>query len=79
MNPAFYQMWAINEAHELTGRPSRAVLDHSTHRFARPHHASRQVLQVLDTHEVSECFEVDLHDGRILTQLSYTALRPVTD
>jgi GGDEF domain-containing protein len=51
------------------------VLEHSTHRFARPDHASRHILHVLDTHEISERFEVDLYDGRILTQLSY----PVPD
>ncbi|WP_018233401.1 sensor domain-containing protein [Thioalkalivibrio thiocyanodenitrificans] len=75
VNPAFRRMWAIPEAVELVGRPSRDVLEHSTHRFARPDHASRHILHVLDTHEISERFEVDLYDGRILTQLSY----PVPD
>ncbi|WP_018868027.1 MULTISPECIES: EAL domain-containing protein [unclassified Thioalkalivibrio] len=71
VNPAFRRMWAISDEIELIGQPSRAVLEHSTHRFARPDHASRHVLHVLDTHEISERFEVDLYDGRILTQLSY--------
>lgn len=71
VNPAFRRMWAISDEIELIGKPSRAVLEHSTHRFARPDHASRHVLHVLDTHEISERFEVDLYDGRILTQLSY--------
>ncbi|WP_019623691.1 sensor domain-containing protein [Thioalkalivibrio thiocyanoxidans] len=71
VNPAFRRMWAISDEIELVGQPSRAVLEHSTHRFARPDHASRHVLHVLDTHEISERFEVDLYDGRILTQLSY--------
>lgn len=75
VNPAFRRMWAIAEPVELVGRPSREVLEHSTHRFARPDHASRHILHVLDTHEISERFEVDLYDGRVLTQLSY----PVND
>ena len=75
VNPAFRNMWAIEEDVELVGRPTRDVLDHSTHRFARPDHASKHILHVLDTHEISERFEIDLYDGRILTQLSY----PVSD
>lgn len=75
VNPAFRHMWAIGEGIELVGRPTQDVLNHSTHRFARPDHASKHILHVLDTHEISERFEVDLYDGRILTQLSY----PVSD
>lgn len=75
VNPSFRHMWAIKDDVDLVGRPTRAVLDHSTHRFARPDHASKHILHVLDTHEISERFEVDLYDGRILTQLSY----PVSD
>jgi diguanylate cyclase (GGDEF)-like protein/PAS domain S-box-containing protein len=75
VNPAFCRMWAVNDKVNLIGEPTRRVLEHSTHRFARPDHASRHVLHVLDTHEISERFEVDLYDGRILTQLSY----PVSD
>lgn len=75
VNPAFRNMWAIGDGVDLVGRPTRDVLDHSTHRFARPDHASKHILHVLDTHEISERFEIDLYDGRILTQLSY----PVSD
>jgi len=75
VNPAFLRMWAIDEDFSLVGRTIRDVLEHSTHRFARPDHASKHVLQVLDTHEISERFELDLYDGRVLTQISY----PVTD
>lgn len=75
VNPAFHRMWAIDEDFQLVGRTTRDVLEHSTHRFARPDHASKYVLHVLDTHEISERFELDLYDGRVLTQISY----PVTD
>lgn len=75
VNPSFRHMWAIREDVDLVGQPTQDVLEHSTHRLARPDHASRHILHVLDTHEISERFEVDLYDGRILTQLSY----PVSD
>lgn len=74
LNPAFLRMWAIDETLDLSGRPIRDILEHSTQRFARPDHASRFVLQVQDTHEISERFEIDLYDGRILTQMSYPVL-----
>ena len=76
VNPAFRRMWAVDEKAELVGVTTRTVLEHSTHRFARPDHASKHVLHVLDTHEISERFEVDLYDGRILTQLSYPVCDP---
>lgn len=75
VNPAFKRIWSIDVELDLVGRPTTEVLEHSTHRFSRPDHASRHVLQVLDTHEISERFELDLYDGRILTQVSY----PVSD
>ncbi|MBK8898745.1 MAG: EAL domain-containing protein [Candidatus Competibacteraceae bacterium] len=75
LNPAFLRMWAIDdETPNLIGRPTRDILEHSTHRFARPDHASRFVLQVQDTHEISERCEIDLYDGRILTQMSYPVM-----
>jgi diguanylate cyclase (GGDEF)-like protein len=54
LNPAFLRMWAIDETLDLVGHPMREILEHSTHRFARPDHASRYVLQILDTHELDD-------------------------
>ncbi|MBU2569905.1 MAG: EAL domain-containing protein [Gammaproteobacteria bacterium] len=75
VNLAFRRMWAIEDDLDPVGQSTQFVLENSTHRFARPDHASKYVLKVLDTHEISERFEMDLYDGRILTQVSY----PVTD
>ena len=74
-NPAFKRMWAIADAIDPVGQPTREVLERSTHRFARQDHASKYVLRVTDTHEVSDRFEIELADGRILTQISF----PVED
>lgn len=71
VNPAFKRLWAIEESLDLEGMLTLDVLSHSTHRLARPDHASKYIMQVLDTNEISERFEIDLYDGRILTQLSY--------
>lgn len=75
VNPAFLRMWGINEHEKLLNESTKTVLERSTQHFARPAHASKHVLNVLNTHEVSERFELELNDGRILTQLSY----PVND
>lgn len=75
VNLAFLRMWAIADDLDPVGQSTQFVLENSTHQFARPDHASKYVLKVLDTHEISERFELDLYDGRVLTQISY----PVTD
>jgi diguanylate cyclase (GGDEF)-like protein len=71
INPAFKRMWAINDDTPLIGHTLVELLKSLPDRFARPGHSSKFVLQALDTHEISECFEIDFNDGRILTQLSY--------
>ncbi|MBY0484499.1 MAG: EAL domain-containing protein [Nitrosomonas sp.] len=75
VNPAFLRMWLVNEHDDLTGMPTKTVLERSTECFSQPVHASKYVLNVKDTHEISERFELELSDGRMLTQLSY----PVED
>ncbi|WP_156100069.1 PAS domain-containing protein, partial [Nitrosococcus oceani] len=68
VNPAFLRMWLVNEHDDLTGLPTKIVLEKSTERFAQPTHASKFVLNVMHTHEISERFELELSDGRMLTQ-----------
>jgi diguanylate cyclase (GGDEF)-like protein/PAS domain S-box-containing protein len=74
-NPAFRRIWLIPDDIELAGRRTREVLGFSANVLARPDHFSKHILHVLDTHEVSETFEIVLADGRVMTQLSY----PVRD
>ena len=75
VNPAFLRMWGIDEHENLLNKPARTILDSSGERFAQPSHASKHVLNALDTHEISERCELELNNGRTLTQLSY----PVND
>ncbi len=74
INPAFKRMWALDESKSLIGLPLSQLLDESPQQFTSPENSSKYVLQVLDTHEISERFEIDFNDGRILTQLSYPVL-----
>ena len=75
VNPAFRRIWLIPDSVELAARPTGEVLGHSANVLARPDHFSQHILHVLDTHQVSETFEIVMADGRVVTQLSY----PVRD
>ena len=75
VNPAFRRIWLIRETVELAGRLTTEVVGYSANVLARPDHFSKHILFVMDTHEVSETFEIVMADGRVVTQLSY----PVRD
>ena len=51
------------------------ALAKSTSTLARPDHFSHHLLSVLETHEVSDSFEIQMTDGRVITELDY----PVRD
>ncbi len=74
-NPAFSRMWMIDEEIHLIGLPVHEVLAESTSMLARPDHFSRHLLSVLETRELSDSYEIQMTDGRIITELDY----PVRD
>lgn len=74
-NPAFMHIWMIAPNKDLTGMDANEVLTHSSNVLAQPDHFSRHILSVQGTHEISETLEVNLADGRVVTQLCY----PVRD
>jgi diguanylate cyclase (GGDEF)-like protein/PAS domain S-box-containing protein len=74
-NPAFSRIWMIEEENSLIGLPVHDVLARSTSALARPDHFSRHLLSVLETREASDSFEIQMADGRIITELDY----PVRD
>ncbi|MCU0840572.1 MAG: EAL domain-containing protein [Thiobacillaceae bacterium] len=74
-NPAFKRIWMIRDDAKLVGLPATEVLAHASGLLSRPDQFSRHVLNVLETHEVSDDFEIPLADGRLITQLNY----PVRD
>ncbi|HWR76165.1 MAG TPA: EAL domain-containing protein [Thiobacillus sp.] len=74
-NPAFSRMWMIDEGAGLIGLPVNEVLAQSASTLARPDHFSRHLLSVLETHELSDSYEIQMTDGRVITELDY----PVRD
>ncbi|OZA25443.1 MAG: sensor domain-containing diguanylate cyclase [Hydrogenophilales bacterium 17-64-11] len=74
-NPAFSRMWMIGEEAALIGLPVHEVLAKSTSVLARPDHFSRHLLSVLETRELSDSYEIQMTDGRVITELDY----PVRD
>jgi diguanylate cyclase (GGDEF)-like protein len=75
VNPTFRRIWMIPEQAVLLGLPTAEALRNSNNKLAHPDHFSQHILDVLNTHQVSESFEISTADGRLLTQLSY----PVQD
>ena len=74
-NPTFTRMWAIDERQFLVGLHVTDVLAKSTNQLSRPDHFSRHLLSVMETREMSDSFEIQLTDGRLITELDY----PVRD
>ena len=74
-NPTFSRMWMIEEGAGLIGLPVHEVLAMSASTLARPDHFSKHLLSVLETREVSDSFEIQMTDGRVITELDY----PVRD
>ena len=73
-NATFNRMWLIDERAELIGLPVQAVLAQSS-TLARPDHFSRHLASVLESRETSSSFEIQMADGRVITELDY----PVRD
>ncbi|BBP05904.1 hypothetical protein TPL01_08120 [Sulfuriferula plumbiphila] len=70
-NPAFTQIWMIRNTDNLVGREIADLLNDSGCVLARPDHFSRHIMGVMGTHESSESLEIEMTDGRMITQLSY--------
>jgi len=74
-NPAFSRMWMIDRQAELIGLPAHEVLAQSASTLMHPEHFSRHLLSVLKKPELSDNFEIQMTDGRVITELDY----PVRD
>ncbi len=74
-NPTFSRIWLIEEGTRLIGLPVDEVLAKASSTLARPDHFSRHLLSVLETRELSDSYEIQMTDGRVITELDY----PVRD
>lgn len=70
-NPAFARIWLIDESDGLIGLTAEEVLGKSTSVLAQPDRYTRHMMAVLETRELSESFEIEMTDGRIITELDY--------
>lgn len=74
-NPAFARIWMIDEAEGLIGLTAQEAIGRSASVLARPDHYSRHMMAVLEAHELSERYEIQMTDGRVITEIDY----PVRD
>ncbi|MHB1213949.1 MAG: EAL domain-containing protein [Thiobacillus sp.] len=74
-NPAFSRMWMIDEEAGLIGLPAPEVLARSASTLVRPDHFSHHLQSALETRELSDGYEIQMTDGRAITELDY----PVRD
>lgn len=73
-NPAFRRIWSIDDSVELTGERTQ-VLRNSVESLVEADNFSRYLLYDNNTNVVSEARDINMTDGRVLTQLAY----PVCD
>jgi diguanylate cyclase (GGDEF)-like protein/PAS domain S-box-containing protein len=67
-NPAFVRMWAIAPGTRLIGRQPQEVLAASGCALARPEEQAKRILRLPPEGEVVGTLEIQLADGRLLTQ-----------
>lgn len=75
VNPAFLRMWNLSDQSELLMQSTKTVLEHSLELAVQPQYALQCSLEAGNARDISERLELELRDGRLLTQLTY----PVND
>jgi diguanylate cyclase (GGDEF)-like protein/PAS domain S-box-containing protein len=70
-NPAFNRLWQIGEAAHLLGQDPLVVLEQSASVLARPEEQMPHLFRLRGGGEVPGAFEIQLADGRIITQQCY--------
>jgi diguanylate cyclase (GGDEF)-like protein/PAS domain S-box-containing protein len=70
-NPAFTRIWKIAPGTRLIGRNPQDVLSASPCTLGRPEEQSRHILRHPREGEIQGSFEIQLSDGRVITQQSH--------
>lgn len=70
-NPAFTRIWMIAPETRLIDRSPQEVLAASTCALARPNEQARHILRLPDPGEIFGGFEIQMADGRLITQQGY--------
>ena len=71
-NPAFTRIWMIPPGVRPIDKDPQEVLAASTCALARPEEQSRHILRLADPGEIFGVFEIQMADGRVITQQGYT-------
>lgn len=74
-NPAFLRIWMMRDTVDLNGKPGEEVFSHCANALTRSQDFLQNIRGIMRSHEPSESMEIQLADGRVLTQMSY----PVRD
>jgi diguanylate cyclase (GGDEF)-like protein/PAS domain S-box-containing protein len=70
-NPAFTRIWMIAPGTRLIDKTPQEVLATSTCALARPEEQAHHILQLPDPGQIFGMFEIQLSDGRLITQQSH--------
>ena len=70
-NPAFTLMWMIPEQEQLIGLEVNSAIAKSPGLVTHPDQFSRHLKSALATREISDSFEIQMKDGRVITELDY--------
>ncbi|HRH80796.1 MAG TPA: EAL domain-containing protein [Thiobacillaceae bacterium] len=70
-NPAFQHIWLIPDALSLVGLPANQVFEHGVCRIVRADDYRKHLERVMESREITEIWEINLRDGRVITQISY--------
>lgn len=71
-NPAFTRIWMIAPGTRLIGRTPQDALAASACTFARPEEQGKRVLRAPAAGEILGVLEIQMADGRLITQQSHT-------
>ncbi|MDB5810275.1 MAG: hypothetical protein JWN94_2397 [Betaproteobacteria bacterium] len=78
-NPAFNRLWQISAAGQLLGQDPLAVLEKSASVLARPEDQMPHLFRLREGGEVPGAVEIQLADGRMITQQCYPVEGPNHD
>ncbi len=70
-NPAFARIWMIAPETRLIDKSPQEVLAASTCALARPNEQARHILRLPEPGEIFGIFEIQMADGRVVTQQGY--------
>jgi len=68
-NPAFLRIWMIPDNVDLAGRPAEDVMKRFARLLMRPDAFATSLMQAAASREANESFDLQLTDGRTVTQL----------